>query len=1107
MTTKSALSLHLLLFPLALLASSAPAADTLKFSESLRQAAENGAAVEQGRISATARLSLAGVDASGFDANTSFEIYVGAFHFAATLGGDPRYAPGKTGAQFSANGLSAQLSWNAKELSVAIGAATPSANHPALADTLLGFPGPIQTNVLASVNFAGVSDQFVLATSGRVVLKNGLSSAVLSGSGLGTTAAPPGPTRTLAQGQFHVDATTGQVTVGTSGGDVASFHKDAKFTGSTITFNSSALLSQGGDMGRRVLDVSLTNRSGEPIGALPGGAVTGSRVLFSPFTNVASFTLDLRSQTTVSTFAGSGASGSADGADASATFNFPDGVAVDGSGTVYIADGNNNKIRKISNGFVSTLAGGGAIGAVNGIGTAAGFNDPSGIALNPVDGALIVAELFGHRVRRVTPDGRVATVAGTGVASGVNGLGSAATFVNPFGVAVDSAGTIYVTEQLGNRIRKITLKAGADPTLPANYTVSTLAGSSTGLTGSTDGVGIAAKFNHPEGIAVTADGTLYVADASNFKIRRVSKAGEVVTIAGTGAAGSTDGAGNAATFSRPVGIVLVNGALVVSDENAQNIRQLTLQDGANPSSATSWRVATIAGIAGSAGSADGRGDVATFFFPLLLAADAAGSLYIPDAVNNKIRKVVPASGFFPVGAPNGNAAGEPVQLANADGVIPNQGAGVNLPFIKYAQSLANGATSAVQPWVFVIPSEVGAFEFTATIEANTSFLAPPFAVDNSATPGSGAGSPLNDVRTLAGPTAFHLGYIDGTAGEARFSEALGIAVDANGNAYVADFNNNAIRRISADGIVSTVAGDVGNGSSGSVDGAGNVARFSDPPGIATSPDGSTLYVTDYSNHTVRRITFGGGDPANPANWTVSTIAGTVGTAGSINGTGDVARFNAPYGIAIDTGGNLYVTENSGNRVRRLQFKGGDPSRNTNWQVTLVAGDNAFTTGASGDLDGTSGNARFSFPKGIVVDRAGNVYVADSGNSRIRRITPDGVVTTFAGGVSGDTPTAGYLDSPTGSIARFNSPAGIAIDSAGYLYVADPGNLRVRRISPGGAVETVAGNGTSNFVDGTGDVAEFAVPLFIAADTVGNLYVTDDDVSVRLIQRAINSAGP
>src|SRR5262249_4179654 len=152
-----------------------------------------------------------------------------------------------------------------------------------------------------------------------------------------------------------------------------------------------------------------------------------------------------------------------------------------------------------------------------------------------------------------------------------------------------------------------------------------------------------ASFSNPKGLALGADGALYVADSGNNKIRRVSAGGEVVTIAGTGAAGALDGSGNTATFNSPCGLVQIHGALIMSDQLGHRLRQLTLKAGgsASPSSASSWQVNTLAGSGGT-GSADGRGDVATFNHPSMLAVDASGNLIVADFANNKIRKVTPS---------------------------------------------------------------------------------------------------------------------------------------------------------------------------------------------------------------------------------------------------------------------------------------------------------------------------------------------------------------------------------------------------------------------------------------------------------------------------------
>jgi len=902
--------------------------------------------------------------------------------------------------------------------------------------------------------------------------------------------------RSVATAHFHVDVKTRQVTVTPFSGSNQATKGRIVFTGTAINFISSTLLDHPGNPGVKVLRVSLVNRWNLPIGQLPDGTLSGIRVLFSPITSVGAFS-DIRPLVTVSTFAGTGSQGAVDGHVNSATFAYPSGIAVDPSGNLYVTDYGGHRVRKIQGGFVSTLAGSGSAGYANGVGTAASFNGPFGIAYNPVDNSLVVTEHLGHRVRRVTLDGRVSLIAGTGTAGDTDGSGDVAQFRNPAGVVVDSNGVIYVAESGGHRIRKIVL-TGSDPTNPSHYTVSTLAGS--GVAGFADGIGTAARFNVPRGLAISPDGTIYVADSGNYRIRRVSPTGEVVTIAGTGVSGVVDGSGEVARFSSPYGIVWVKGALIVSEAGAQVLRQVRLKEqNAAEGRASSWLVQTMAGSAGVSGSVDGSGVNSRFNVPRLLAADAGGNVYVADAYNHKIRKIVPASGFFPIGIATGSTSPEPVQLANADGIIPSSDFGTNLPFIFYDQSLLPGAVSAPKEWWFVVPEGVTAFEFTVRVETDTQGLVPPAGA-------SGSGSALSLVRTFAGVAGF-IGFADGFASQARFNGISGIATDAMGNVYVADSANHAIRRISPSGVVSTIAGNVGAPESGDVDGLGNVARFNAPTGIAVTPDGTTIYVADSGNHKIKRITtFLGSDPTNPENWTVSTIAGT-GTAGKDDGTGNVATFNEPYGIAIDRWGNVYVTERAGNRVRRLQFKGGNMDLPTNWQVSLVAGDNSAAAGASGDADGTGSSARFNAPCGIAVDLAGNLYVADSGNHRVRKITNalgsgGGIVSTLAGS------TQGYADG-SGSSAQFNEPRGIAVDTAGYLYIADTGNHRIRRVSPTGVVTTIAGTGTAGSADGTGNVAQFNSPKSVTIDGSGKLYVADgaNGEVVRLIQRIVNASSP
>jgi len=321
----------------------------------------------------------------------------------------------------------------------------------------------------------------------------------------------------------------------------------------------------------------------------------------------------------VSTLAGTGALGSTDGLGATATFTFPLDVAVDVSGNLYIGDRDSHKVRKISpSGIVSTLAGTGAIGSADGAGATATFSDLYGVAVD-TSGTVYVADQNNEKIRKITSAGVVSTLAGTGSVGSKDGAGTTATFSDPIGVAVDKNGNVYVTDAGNNKIRKIT---------PAGV-VSTVAG--TGAQGSADGVGATATFSYPEGVAVDSSGVLYVSDFNNHKIRKITPAGVVSTLAGTGAQGSADGAAATATFSHPRGIALdADGNIYVVDSENNKIRKIT----------AAGVVSTIAGT-GAQGSVDGAGATATFTVPWGIALDASGNLYVVDWKNSKIRKLTP----------------------------------------------------------------------------------------------------------------------------------------------------------------------------------------------------------------------------------------------------------------------------------------------------------------------------------------------------------------------------------------------------------------------------------------------------------------------------------
>lgn len=327
--------------------------------------------------------------------------------------------------------------------------------------------------------------------------------------------------------------------------------------------------------------------------------------------------------------------------------------------------------------------------------------------------------------------------------------------------------------------------------------------------------------------------------------------------------------------------------------------------------------------------------------------------------------------------------------------------------------------------------------------------------------------------TLAGSPLVS-GDTDDLGSQARFNQPWGLAMDGDGNLYVADALNQTIRRVTPGGAVTTLAGVAG--SAGFNDGPAGNALFSRPVGVAVSFDGSIVYVADANNHLIRRISGG----------VVSTLAGTAGVFGSDDGTGTDARFRFPFGLALNTDGTvLYVSDTNNQTIRAVTLPGA--------VVTTIAG--AAGINGSSDDPSNSLNARFNAPRGIAVDAAGNVYVADAGNFTVRKILASGGVTTLAGAVL----TSGFDDgagtdarfSPLQVMSPFGGPCGLAVDSNGSVFVTDQGNHTVRRIRSDGVVTTLGGSPqVAGSDDGSGDDARFNHPAGIAVDAAGVLYVAD-----------------
>jgi len=664
-------------------------------------------------------------------------------------------------------------------------------------------------------------------------------------------------------------------------------------------------------------------------------------------------------------FAGeAGGLGHLDATGTAAQFVYPEGVATDGSGNVYVADTGNHVIREITPlGVVSTIAGtAGVTGTDDGTGPSAEFNAPAGIAATK-DGTLYIADTGNNTIRRISPAGVVTTLAGQPRVSGTsNGFGSLAQFNAPSALALDGSGAIYVADTTNDTIRKVTFLGN----------VTTVAGQPL-TTGTNNGAGSAALFHHPRGIALdNAHARFLIADTGNDTIRALAADGEVTTFSGAPkVSGTSGGSATNARFNKPVGIVVVSKDLIyVADSGNDQIRRLT-QTGAVDKDGHG-------GKAGFKGNEDGHGPAARFDEPTGLAVNAAGTLYVADTLNSTIRAITPGSDItIPPGSEVSTFAGQPTIPGSADGA--GKGASFDHPA---------GITAQPGGPIYIADTGNDIIRIATREGVVTTLAGSPHAagsVDNTGPlarfdhPAGIAVSPLNNfayvadtgndtvrvvtsgsqVITYAG-TADVAGTDNGVTSVALFNHPSGIAFDKTGDIYIADTGNDTIREIDINGNVSTFAGTPGV--SGTDDGPGANALFNKPEGIYV--DGTNcIYVADTQNQTIRRITFAG---------VVSTYAGSPGHRGSDDGY-EKARFNNPAGIVADDHGDVFVADTGNDTIREIT-----PDKKVS-HVSTIGG----VPGLIGSALGVGPAANFYSPRGIAISpKTGTLFVADSFNNRI-----------------------------------------------------------------------------------------------------------------------------
>lgn len=812
-------------------------------------------------------------------------------------------------------------------------------------------------------------------------------------------------------------------------------------------------------------------------------------------------------------FAGNGLPGSADGNGFNARFDHPVGIAMDGAGNLYVTEELGHRVRRITpSGQVVTIAGSGVAGfADDPLALAGKFLFPSGIAVTPDGSKIYVADRGNHRIRLIS-GGSLSTLAGDGLAGFADGQAAQARFQNPTGVAVDGSGNVFVADRDNHRIRVVN----------ASDEVLTFAGS--GEAGFLDELGTAARFSSPNDLAIDAGGRLHVADRDNHRLRVIAPDGTVTTPAGSGTDEVLDSPDDssmlwpatATCFSGPqhVAVQAGTGVVVLTEAGSERIRRI--ERGTLPS-------VTLPQTFSSNGDLELGIPIphtlladTTYYFRVratnpqgtslgkILSFTTAAEPEIgvfavidPETALRHTQSEVINFGGTPLGLPVTrefmitNSGGWPLTVSAIVaptgfstalflGSVP-PGGSASFPVTLEATS---GGTFSGQLEIFSDDPSQSAFSFPITGVV----FAPPLVTTQAASGVQSTSATLNatvnpadsettvffeygtdpqfegvNVSTVAGGIN---GYQEGNGPAARFNQPRGLATDAAGNIYVADAMNHRIRRIAPDGTSTTIAG---TGVPGFADGPAATAQFKEPGGLVRGSDG-TLFVADTGNHRIRAITPGG---------EVSTYSG-LGTAGFTNGVATAARFNFPQDLAMDPSGIIYVADSLNNRVRKIAMDG---------SVTTLAG-----SGTAGYQDGAGDIARFNQPRGIAVSTTGIVYLCEFWSHAIRRIQPDGTVSTLAGLANG----SGFVNA-TGTAARFLWPADLALNSAGQLIVADSGNFRIRRVDAGGAVTTLAGSGVEGSDDGTGDLAQFDEPISVASGPDGSLVVGETNNSaIRLI---------
>lgn len=631
---------------------------------------------------------------------------------------------------------------------------------------------------------------------------------------------------------------------------------------------------------------------------------------------------------TITTVAGNGTQGySGDGGPAtSASLNNPRGIAVDSAGNLFIADTGNNRIRSVDTaGAITTVAGGGnpvILGSVVYVGdggpaVSANLLAPRGVAVDTT-GNLFIADTANSRIREVNALGIITTVAGNGTYgySGDGGLALLAQISSPQGIAIDSAGNVFIADTGNNRVRKVNTSG----------TITSVAGNGTyGYSTGDGGLATSARLASPSGVAVDSTGNLFIALPPGNRIRKVNTLGTITTVAGNGdwsMGGPQDGGpATSATVRAPEGVAVDStGNLFIADTGYQRIRKVDASG-------------TITSVVGGA-IGDGGPATSAYLSASHIAADSAGNLFIADSYNNRIRKVDTAGNITTVAGTGSfyySGDGGPATSASFRGFggIAVDGTGnifiadvINRRIRKVSTSgtittIAGNGTD-VGGGVYYYPHDgvlatstaIGYPTGLAVDSVGNVFIADGGnfvvrKVDTSGVITTVAGNHPSDYSAFSGQ-----GYSGdgGPATSANLHNPRGLAVDAAGDLFIADANNFVVRKVSASGIITTVAGNGTHGYSGD-GGPATSASFGYLNFDVTVDSTGNLYIADPDNNRIRKVDTSG---------TISTVAGN-GTAGyeGDGGPATSASLYSPGGVAVDSAGNLFIADTTNNCIRKV----------------------------------------------------------------------------------------------------------------------------------------------------------------------------------------------